>query len=90
MRWRTGARTEALRSARNGELVAAVSSYEAGAANDKAPPGPRRACFAVLGTSGITTPRRASARPRRSTRRSVYHVWEDGGDVVVSLDPRPG
>ena len=70
----------------HGELVADVSSYEPGAANSNAAEATLLRCpwhkWDYDPATGV-----CPVAPKFRLKR--YHVWEDGGDVVVSLDPRP-
>ena len=70
----------------HGELVADVSSYEPGASNGGTAEAILLRCpwhkWDYDPATGI-----CPVAPKFRVKR--YHVWEDGGDVVVSLDPRP-
>lgn len=70
----------------HGELVADVSSYEPGASNGGTAEATLLRCpwhkWDYDPATGI-----CPVAPKFRVKR--YHVWEDGGDVVVSLDPRP-
>jgi nitrite reductase/ring-hydroxylating ferredoxin subunit len=69
----------------HGELVADVSSYAPGSNGDAEGKARLLRCpwhkWDYDPTTGI-----CPAAPKYRLKR--YHVWEDGGDVVVSLDPR--
>lgn len=69
----------------HGELVADVSSYEPGASNGGTAEATLLRCpwhkWDYDPATGI-----CPVAPKFRVKR--YHVWEDGGDVVVSLDPR--
>jgi nitrite reductase (NADH) small subunit len=70
----------------HGELVADVSSHERGTANGSAIEATLLRCpwhkWDYDPTTGV-----CPVTPKFRLKR--YHVWEDGDDVVVSLDPRP-
>ncbi len=70
----------------HGELVADVSSYEPGARNGEPAEARMLRCpwhkWDYDPVTGI-----CPAAPKFRLRR--YHVWDDGDDIIVSLDPRP-
>jgi nitrite reductase/ring-hydroxylating ferredoxin subunit len=67
----------------HGELVADVSSYEPGADGDGAGATLLRCPWHKWDYDPATGI--CPVAPKFRVKR--YHVWEDGGDVVVSLDP---
>ena len=69
----------------HGELVTNVSSYEPRADGDAAEATLLRCPWHKWDYDPATGS--CPAAPKYRLKR--YHVWEDGGDVVVSLDPRP-
>lgn len=70
----------------HGELVADVNAYEPGSENGGAAEPTLLRCpwhkWDYDPATGV-----CPVAPKFRLKR--YHVWEDGDDVVVSLDPRP-
>jgi nitrite reductase (NADH) small subunit len=70
----------------HGELVADMASYEPGSESGSAVEATLLRCpwhkWDYDPTTGV-----CPVAPKLRLKR--YHVWEEGDDVVVSLDPRP-